>query len=458
MSVKRVVSTVLIASVVVLVMVVESTRAVSPGQGIDLSGFPDDAIARALHASGAAHAAGGPLGHAFNISNLPETEAIGPSIAYNSNRDEYLVVWWNDRPGNDDIYGRRVSGGGALIGDWFAIAAGTGHERQYPDVAYNSQSNEYLVVWQDDNHISGDVSISGQRVSATGQLLDGEISIGGLGDWNWGPAVGYASTENKYLVVWTEEVFMLSYELIGKEVSSTGSPGSRFVIETDYTNVLAGADLAYNRAGNEFLVVWYEGPGGEDDVYDHRIEIAGSDYDVYGRRVKMAGGAGTLGPAFPIFQSASHEVSPAVAALPGPGGQGQYLVVCETIDGSEWIKGQLVTSDGNLEGPLIDISEFSDASSPAVTGSESTGQYLVAWTKDEYTYFGILGRVISIDGNLVGGETAIGGLVADDAAVAGGSRGDFLVAFEDLPPEGSSREVYGRLWGNRVYLPLVVKN
>jgi hypothetical protein len=197
MSVKRVASTMLIVSVVVLAVVVKSTCAVSLGQGIDSSGVAGDATARALRASGAAQAGGGPLADTFDISNLTATEALDPSIAYNSNRGEYLVVWWNDRPENDDIYGRRVSGDGALVGDWFAIAAGADHERQYPDVAYNSQSDEYLVVWQDDNHISGAVSICGQRVSATGQLLDEEISIGGQGDWNWGAKVAYASTADK---------------------------------------------------------------------------------------------------------------------------------------------------------------------------------------------------------------------------------------------------------------------
>jgi hypothetical protein len=456
MSVKRVVLTVLIAGVMVLAVVAKSTRAVSPGQGADSSGFPSDATARALHASGAAHAAGGPLGHAFNISNLPETEAVRPSIAYNSNRDEYLAVWWNDRSANDDIYGQRVSGKGALIEDRFPVAAGKNHERRYPDVAYNSQADEYLVVWQDDIA----ASIFGQRVSATGQLLDVEISIGGLEDWNWAAKVAYASTENKYLVVWIEYGFTTTtYAIAGKEVSSTGSPGSRFVIETDYVNTVAGVDLAYNRASNEFLVVWCEGVGG-DNVYGHRIEMVGSDYNVYGRRVKMAGGAGTPDPAFPIFQSGSDEVNPAVAALPAHGGQGQYLVVCEA---SEWIQGQLVTSDGNLEGSLIDVSASSDATNPAVAGSESTGQYLVVWTQEEYvppppTYVGIVGRAISIDGNPVGEKAAIGGLLADDAAVVGGAWGDFLVAFDDLPPEGLIREVYGRLWGNRVYLPLVLKN
>jgi hypothetical protein len=358
------------------------------------------------------------------------------------------VVWWNDRPGNDDIYGRRVSGDGALIGGRFPIAAGAGHERCCPDVAHNSQSDEYLVVWEDDG-----AAIAGQRVSATGQLLGGEISIGGLGDANFRPAVAYASTQNKYLVVWVEfETATTTWTFAGKEVSVTGSPGSRFAIGTGpfYTfDILV--DLAYNRAHNEFLVVWHE--------------YVGSDYDVYGRRVKMAGGTGTLGPAFPIFQSGHDEGYAAVAAIPVPAGQGQYLVVCMKLVGSFGIQGQLVTWDGNLAGSHIDISTSpDDATYPAVAGSESAGRYLVVWSQEGYVSSpfiadGIMARAISADGDLVGVEAGIGGLYPSGAAVASGSLGDFLVGFDAEPPLVSAPDgVYGRLWGNRVYLPLVVRN
>jgi hypothetical protein len=42
---------------------------------------------------------------------------------------------------------------------------------------------------------------------------------------------------------------------------------------------------------------------------------------------------------------------------------------------------------------------------------------------------------------------------ATHSAVTGGPLGDFLVAFDDVTGSG----VYGRLWGNRIYLPLVVR-
>jgi hypothetical protein len=447
MSVKRVVSIVLIAGVVTLAMVAGPTRAMSPGQRADSLGLSHDATALASQVPDAAHAAGGPLGRNFNISNLTSTAAVVPSVAYNSDRDEYLVVWWNDRPGNDDIYGRRVSGDGALIGNWFAVAAGAGHERAFPDVAYNSQAEEYLVVWVDDYS-----DICAQRVSATGQLQGTEIDVGGMGGENWGPAVAYASTENKYLVVWTEKTGTV-YAFVGKEVTSTGSPGTRFAIDPNCLNCNeAQADLAYNRPRNEFLVVWGE--------------HIGSDYDVYGRRVKMTGGTGTLGPAFPIFYSVNDEWTPVVAALPGHSGQGQYLVVCQTYIGvgDKWIQGQFVASDGSLQGSLVDVSSSSGATGPAVAGSESTGQYLVVWRQEGYTSLpfisnGIMGRAISIDGNPVGEESGIGGSAPFNAAVASGSLGDFLVAFDAQPVmTADPRQVYGQLWGNRVYLPLVLRN
>lgn len=37
----------------------------------------------------------------------------------------------------------------------------------------------------------------------------------------------------------------------------------------------------------------------------------------------------------------------------------------------------------------------------------------------------------------------------------GGPNGDFLVAFDDT--RDGSRDVYGHLWGTRVYLPLALR-
>jgi hypothetical protein len=86
---------------------------------------------------------GGTIGYNFTISGDSALEEVSPSVAYNSDRQEYLVVWHNDRLGNDDIRAQRVSKNGALAGSAFYIQGGPGADRRYPDVVYNSQQNEY---------------------------------------------------------------------------------------------------------------------------------------------------------------------------------------------------------------------------------------------------------------------------------------------------------------------------
>ena len=80
----------------------------------------------------------GPMAHAGRPIGLPfvvgdeVVPTVEPAVAYNTIWDEYLVVWQNDRPGNDDIYAQRVDKDGALLGGRRVITWGTGTERRYP--------------------------------------------------------------------------------------------------------------------------------------------------------------------------------------------------------------------------------------------------------------------------------------------------------------------------------------
>src|SRR4030065_2981108 len=84
------------------------------------------------------------------------------AIAYNSADDEYLVVWTESSSTSVAVMAQRMKGDGTgSIGAPFTIfTIGV-----YPSVAYNSQSNEYLVTAS----LFG--NIIGQRVSNTGALV-----------------------------------------------------------------------------------------------------------------------------------------------------------------------------------------------------------------------------------------------------------------------------------------------
>jgi len=400
--------------------------------------------------------AGSPIGSSVNISNQ-SVDAVYGSVAYNPDWQEYLVVWYNDRPGNDDIQAQRVSKDGNLVGSSFFISAGTGADRRYPSVAYNSKEQEYLVVWEHYDQSTGSYSIRGRRVSPSGGMISGEFTIFDPSpDLALEPAVAYAYTENKYLIVWTW-VQATGTHIAGKTLTVSGgsaSLGSTFLISEDTTGTepRTQPDLAYNRARNEFLVVWRE-------------EFSSSDHDIYAQRVKMAGGEGLLGNPLVIWSSgSSDDENPAVAAIPKPSGTGQYLVVWELRTSSSGgdIWGAMVTGDGQAVTPLIIATSTKDLYDPAVAGSESGEDYLVVWSHSDYypgwAFIPIVGQEISMGGDLVGEEKALFGSFAGHPAIASGPLADFLVVFDDKPLTATNRDIYGQLWGNRLYIPLTLRN
>jgi hypothetical protein len=139
-----------------------------------------------------------------------------PSVTYNSNADEYLVVWYGDdgsgaQVDNEfEIYGQRLDAStGAEIGpnDFRISDMGPDGDANFraiaPSVAYNSNADEYLVVWYGDE-IDQDFEIYGQRLDAS---TGAEIGINDfrISDTVFDAtfsAVAYNPSADEYLVVW----------------------------------------------------------------------------------------------------------------------------------------------------------------------------------------------------------------------------------------------------------------
>jgi hypothetical protein len=392
--------------------------------------------------------AGAPLGDGkFLIYNDPAlTTEEEPAAAYSSDRQEYLVVWERNA-----IWGQRVATSGELLGAPFEISAGGGS----PDVTYNDTDNEYFVVWQ-----TG-ADVQGRRLSKFGALLGSvvDVAIGylpppGTDGWYYDqPAVDYASTQNRYLVVYRYRRDSDGGSSIrARSYNSDGTPeaGGFEVGPYSALTVPEQPALAYNRSRNEFLVAW------------QRTSV--SELDVYAVRVKMKDGAAVSGSVFVVASASGDEYAPAVAAIPTVPEEGQYLVAWERHLGS----------DTNIEAKSVSGDAFPSPTrrylantgwgenSPAAAGSESNDHFLVTWTwvpsPTPPGMFEIQGRTLALDGSLLSDTTLIGGRQVFDSAVVAGPVGDFLVAFDDNETFGTySRGIYGRLWGNRLYLPLLIR-
>jgi len=202
-----------------------------------------------------------------------------PAIA--SDGADSLVVWADDRGGDVDVYGARVSQAGAVLDSLGIPIAVALNSQQAPAVAFDGTN--YLVVWSDGRRGSGS-DIYGARVSPAGSVLDpNALALSSSTVFTLlmsAPAIAFDGTN--YLVVWDEKIgFSSPTNLQGLRVSPAGSPlGSPFVVSNAIGSQLA-ASVAFD--GTNSLAVWQDDRSGAgNDIYAARISPAGTVLDTSG--------------------------------------------------------------------------------------------------------------------------------------------------------------------------------
>jgi hypothetical protein len=245
---------------------------------------------------------GGTVGDVFRISEVAQTEALYPAIAYNATNNEYLVTFDT----STSIYGQRVrASDGALMGGNFAIGAAVGGIRS--GVAWSAASNNYLVTYY---VAGGAVDVYGRRVSAAGGVLGGEMNISSDANFSGYPAVAYGSSGNQFLVTWDHEPSNNFGYIRGQRIDAAtgGSLGGAFNIATGGTE--NRSTIAYDTVSDRWLVQYNES------------NTPGFSYDQSGRFVSPSGG---VGGAIPIAHTTGFEgdtlLGGDVAFAPGFGGR-----------------------------------------------------------------------------------------------------------------------------------------
>lgn len=213
----------------------------------------------------------------FTVVSAAGQKNWQPDVAYSPAQDEYLVVYtYEVTAGDYDVWARRVSWNGGSISPEFPI--NTGADMQWnPAVAYNGQRDEYLVVYEN-WWAGGTRDIDAQRVRASDGQLQTRCNIATGGVERISPDVAYNEARDEYLVVYTCGVGP-NGNIVGKVASGNlGTLSAEIDIcsdsyDQDFPSVAAGPD--------EYFIAWEDGVWGTDDydIYGRRVDGDGVPQD-----------------------------------------------------------------------------------------------------------------------------------------------------------------------------------
>lgn len=244
-----------------------------------------------------------------------------------------------------------------LVGSSFVIDTNSGG----PDVAYNSVRNEWLVVW-DETSVAPARVVMGQRISATGALLGGPITIATTTLKNFSARVSYAPNVDRYLVVWT--FFDANYkdkapsQIRGRVLTGTGTA---FTGEFTVASETASQSPAVAYDGAQWFVAWvqiiYSSPSFASYVHGQFVTTAGA----LGGAAAPDSVLSVRGNLHLAFGSARY-----VAAWSQQASGSTWEVRARAMDAAGAFPAASVVVDGAISPGVIDV-------------SHSSGKFLYTW-------------------------------------------------------------------------------
>lgn len=380
---------------------------------------------------------------------------LKPAVAYSSHHDEYLVAWQTSWPPSGGVIEAARIGSGGGVGSAFPVADQTNHWLDEPALAYSPLQDEYLVVYSDDeNHIRA------TRVRWDGLWKSEEFSVDQVPGYAMlCPAVAYNSQDDEYLVV---------YSVVTSGGQTTGITAQRVKASDgsllSYAEVALSEgerrncpDVAYNPMRNEYLIAygWHASP--DPRPYQIRGKVAASNLDgvTASPEITICCADTRYQPADVAVAAGLGEYLLVFADVSAPAAD----VLARRVSGTG-------APQGPADGFFITTTPHSDKAGQDVACSPG-GSYLAAHSlrTGDKTEMDIHGSYVMPHGDATwGGKSIIDNSVQyqGNPTAACAPSGDCLVVWEDnRSPAGGKDDfdIRGRfVWLHRVFLPLILRH
>ena len=313
----------------------------------------------------------------FCIQDWPAPTALSekqPDVAYNPDDDEYLVVfdWDFGGVGDRDVMFVVVYGGGGISPMPLAVADDANWDDSNPAVAYNPDDGNYMVVWER-RDTSNVAQVYGSIVTDHVAGLPFSIKVGNAD--HLGPDAAYSTGAGRYLVVWEDHGagWTLPPDIESASYDGTGGFEAYLHIApqpvTQSSLQTSPAVTAHGTAAR-WMVVW------EDSR-----SVLTTGINVWGQQVEYDFGLDLYGSALAIGTALGDAESPDVAWGLTGSPDGEYLVVWIEGELADLVFAQRVGSASALVGDTILVSNHdgSDKFDPDVVFASGSNAWWTVW-------------------------------------------------------------------------------
>jgi hypothetical protein len=391
-----------------------------------------------------------PAGGEFRVNTYTAQDQDDAAVGMGP--DGRFVIAWespNIDGSNDAVMRQRYAADGAPQGANFQVNTYTDNNQDDVAVAV-ARDGSFVVVWDSFGQEGplGYSGVFGQRYDASGNPLGSEFRVNTYTTDDQGlPSVAIAPNKS-FVVVWASrnQVPGGEVETFAQRFDAAGVPiGGEFQVNT-YTAgyqqpVRTGPGVAIDASGN-FVVVWtsYDPVGGQD----------GSFAAVFGQRFSSSGTR--LGGEFQVnTYTTNNQVYPTVAMA----SSGDFVVVWESPqDGSTYgVFGQRFNASGSPLGAEFQVNTYTTSYQDVATvTADLQGNFVVVWGSNNQDGSGgaIMARRFASNGSARGTEFRVNTYTTNSqqgASIAADGVGNFTVAWESFPQDGSGRGVFAQRFG-----------
>ncbi|MDI6767290.1 MAG: hypothetical protein QME52_10755 [Bacteroidota bacterium] len=276
----------------------------------------------------------------------------------------FVIVWQDDRNGNNDIYCQRYNSSGTAQGENFKVSDDAGTASQLsPSIAMDGSGN-FVIAWMDYRNNNDDIYYQQYTSSGVAQGVNTKANDDAGTASQGSPSIAMDGSGN-FVVVWMDNR-NVNWDIYCQQYNSVGIVlGVNFKVNDD-TGIANQTNpfITIDGSGN-FVIVWMDYRNGNYDIYYQRYNTIGI---AQGVNTKANDDSGTSG-----------QSSPSIAM----DGRGNFVIVWSgNRNGNSDIYSQRYNSSGVAQGVNFKVIDYAGGMYPPSVSMDGSGNYVVVWFDD----------------------------------------------------------------------------